>query len=125
MNINCSKNTWLQLYLVMFMLFSILLSKPASSSVLSGMIFYGHEVHTFQPCGDNKTFWIIASTYLRQELQTKSRAIISSPYEAVYVEIEGNIIHQTAAEFAKGYSGTLIINRLYSISRLNDDSCQY
>ena len=88
-------------------------------------MIYGHEVHTFQPCGDNKIFWIITSTYLRQQLQTKSKAIISSSYEAVYVKIEGDILNQSSAEFAKGYSGTLIINRLYSISRLNDNSCLY
>jgi len=44
-------------------LLTFLLLAPVETVVaqaLRGLLVYGHEVHTLQPCGDAHTFWVRA-----------------------------------------------------------------
>ena len=119
MNMQTSKNMWLWLFLVL----ALSITDISMAKVSKGLMIYGHEVHTFQPCDDTSIFWITASTSIHQQLQAESRELIKQPYEAVYVKIDGEITSQKLAGFAKAYDGTIIISNVHKLSRVDVNSC--
>ncbi len=91
---------------------------------MCGLLVFGHEARTLQPCGDDKTFWVDAQGPLRKRLEKEYRAVATGPYEAVYVEIEGEILDRPAGAFAADYNGTVGVTELHSISRADADVCR-
>jgi hypothetical protein len=43
----------------------------AAGAELRGLLVFGHEVRSLQPCGDTRIFWVQAPTALRQRLPSR------------------------------------------------------
>ena len=90
---------------------------------LQGLLVYGHEVHTLQPCGDTRTFWV-QTAKPGQGLVTAYRRLATTPYEPVYAELEGDLIHPPATGFAADYDGTFEVHAIGLISREKVAACR-
>jgi uncharacterized membrane protein len=95
-----------------------------SAAELRGLLVFGHEVRSLQPCGDTRVFWVHAPAALRQQLQTDYRRLATRPYEPLYVEIEGEFSKHQASGFAADYDGTIVISAVRSVSGDGIDACR-
>ncbi len=67
---------------------------------MRGLLVMGHEVRSLQPCGNDRTLWLSVRGALRQELETAIRRLTMRPYEAVYVEFDGEPATEPAGRLA-------------------------
>ena len=90
-------------------LFSLLIATMPLQGAESvrGFLVYGHEVRTFQPCHDRRTFWVEAPPNLHLPLLQQYRKTAATPYEPVAVEVTGTFGAPLTGEFSKDYAGTL------------------
>jgi len=96
----------------------------ACTSQMRGLLVLGHEVRTLQPCGDARVYWVhVPDAALREQLEARYRRLATRPYDALYVEIEGEFVDRPSARFAADYDGTLAVRELISISRDGVDAC--
>jgi uncharacterized membrane protein len=94
-----------------------------SGAELHGLLVFGHEVRSLQPCGDTRVFWVHAPDALHQQLQADYRRLVKRPYEPVYVEIEGEFSEHPVSGFAADYDGTIVISEVRSISGDGIEAC--
>ncbi len=90
---------------------------------MCGLLVFGHEVRSLQPCGDTRVFWVQVPDTLRERLETDYRRLTTRPYEAVYVEIEGKFNEDPASGFAADYDGTIEVREVRSVSRQANGEC--
>ncbi len=90
---------------------------------MRGLLVFGHEVRSLQPCGESKVFWIRAPARLRERLQADYRRLAQRCYAPVYVEIEGDFGELPVGEFAAGYDGTIVVNAVRSVSGAGIEAC--
>ena len=94
-----------------------------SGAELHGLLVFGHEVRSLQPCGDMRVFWMHAPDALHQQLQADYRRLAKRPYEPVYVEIEGEFSEHPVSGFAADYDGTIVISEVRSVSGDGIEAC--
>jgi len=85
-----------------------------------GHYTWGHEVRSFQPCGSDQVYWVKTSPEIQKELLEYHQANTSKPYEAAYIEFEGQILNDELTGFARDYDGLIRIN---SILKTTSTSC--
>lgn len=90
---------------------------------MRGLLVFGHEVRSLQPCGESKVFWIRAPARLRERLQADYRRLAQRCYAPVYVEIEGDFSELPVGEFAAGYDGTIVVSAVRSVSGAGIEAC--
>jgi hypothetical protein len=91
-----------------------------NDSAFHGDYILGHEVHSFQPCGSEKVYWIKTSPEIQKELVDYHQANTSKPYEAVYIEFVGKILDDKRTGFARDHDGLIRIN---TILKTTSTSC--
>ena len=94
-----------------------------SGAELRGLLVFGHEVRSLQPCGDTRVFWVHAPGAL-QQLQTDYRRLAKRPYAPLYVEIEGEFSQHRVSEFAADYDGTIVVSEVRSVSADGIEACR-
>ena len=77
-----------------------------SSEVYRGYLVYGHETRSFEACDSTESSWVIDDT--DGELPTLYRQLTSTPYQRLFVELEGELRSGPGQGFAADYP-----NRLY------------
>ena len=95
----------------------------ASAQEIHGLLVYGHEVHTLQPCGDTRVFWLRAPE-VGQELATSHRQLATYPYEPIYAELDGDFDELPASGFGAEYEGVIVIHAIRLISRDGVVTCR-
>jgi uncharacterized membrane protein len=90
---------------------------------MQGLLVFGHEVHTLQPCGDTRQFWVVAPE-VGQRLAADYRRLATRAYEPVYAELEGRFIEHPAAGFAADYDGTIEIREIHTVSTQKVTTCR-
>ena len=90
---------------------------------MRGLLVFGHEARSLQPCGDDRVFWVQAPAVLRQRLETAYRRFARRPYEAVYVELVGEFSEHFSSGFAADYDGTIVVRDVRSVSRDGIEAC--
>ena len=85
------------------------------ASALHGLLVYSHEVHTLQPCGEQRSYWLHAPR-VGQQLATAYQRLAKRPYEPVYAELEGVYVARPASGFAADYNGTFAVHEIHSVS---------
>jgi uncharacterized membrane protein len=95
-----------------------------SGAELRGLLVYGHEVRSLQPCGDTRVFWVHAPGAVHQQLQTDYRRLAKRPYEPLYVEIEGEFSQHQMSGFAADYDGTIVVSEVRSVSADGIEACR-
>lgn len=90
---------------------------------MRGLYVFGHEVRSLQLCGNEQVFWVQAPVAQRQQLATEYHRIARRPYEAVYVELEGDFSERSSSGFAADYDGTILVREVRLVSRHGIESC--
>ncbi len=70
---------------------------------LRGHVVLGHEVRTFQPCGEAPDLWVIPTPGLRSSYE----ALRHAPYQPMFAELRGELGPAPATGFGKEYAGQL------------------
>lgn len=95
-----------------------------SGAELRGLLVFGHEVRSLQPCGDTRFFWVHAPGALQQQLQTDYHRLAKRPYQPLYVEVEGEFSQRDVSGFAADYDGTIVVSAVRSVSGDGIDACR-
>ncbi len=95
----------------------------AEDKIYSGLYVYGHEAHSFQPCG-SEAYWVDATKWVIGPLQTFYKEETREPYQSVYVTVRGHMHDETLNGFAADYSGIFHISEVYLFSSEIPDSCK-
>ncbi len=93
------------------------------TEVFSGHAVLGHEVRTFQVCGDDRVYWIRAEPVILEELRDLSISLTAEPYEPIFIEIEGRLSSERGDGFAADYDGLVFITAIRRISASSDSDC--
>ena len=100
-------------------------SKPIEVTFRGNLIF-GHEVHSFTPCGTNRVeYWVMGDSPAYDELKETYQKLLGdvepSEYSPIYVVIEGKIIDAPKDGFGADYSKAMEVSQLISASAV--ESC--
>ena len=68
-----------------------------------GHVVLGHEVRTFQPCGEASKLWVVPTA----ELRSAYDALSHEPYEPVFAELRGELGPPPESVFGAEYQGQL------------------
>ena len=79
--------------------------------IFRGHLRFGHEVRSFQPCGKDVEYWVVDRT--GDDLWDVYRTLIHSPYEPLYVEVEGVLGPRPETGFGVDYERLLTITTLW------------
>jgi hypothetical protein len=91
---------------------------------MGGVLIYGHEVRTVRLCGQAKTYWLHMSTEQHNQLRSQVNRISKEPYQELYSEFYGAFTDDFSGEFAKGYDGTIELQKVHSLSEEIPASCK-
>ena len=94
-----------------------------NAQVHKGYYIYGHEVNTFQPCGQTRVLWVNASNEVLNMLQQNYSSLTSQPYEEVFVELTGNTIGKATDGFAMDYAGQFLVSKMHKMKKKSKDDC--
>lgn len=96
----------------------------ADQKRIAGHYIYGHEVNSYQPCGQKKVYWVVGSNEVLQLLEHKYAEHTSKLYEEVYAEIAGDYIGKAKDGFAMDYDGQIRVNSLHVMKRKSESDCR-
>ena len=94
-----------------------------SSSHMSGLLIYGHEVRTIQLCGHSEVYWLATTQQQRQHLVEAVQTLSQFPYQKLYIELSGTMGEDVAGEFSREYDGTIRVKKINRISAVIPDGC--
>jgi hypothetical protein len=91
-----------------------------------GHYTWGHEVNTFTPCNDQKTYWVTGSQVLLKNLEEQYKILTKTPYEKTFAVISGTLSPKDTNSdgFDSDYDGLINIDTVESISPSSDTNCQ-
>ena len=93
-------------------------------SRLKGHYVYGHEVNTFKPCGQKKTFWVTGPENTLRILEQKYVEYTSQPYDEVFLEISGKYIGKAKDGFAMDYDGQIFVFEMFQMQKKSENDCK-
>ena len=101
-------------------------SKLEKNLSLKGHYIWGHEVNTFTPCGDKKTYWVEGSSASIEKLKTKHQSLTQKPYEQIFTTVTGriNTSKNDPDSFAEEYDGVIFIDSVGVISKSTQMDCK-
>ena len=91
---------------------------------MRGLLVMSHEARSLQPCDDDRTLWVHARGALLQQLTAAVDHLTTPPYEAVYVELDGELLTEPSGEFAKDYDASVEVRAIRLISQEGVDACR-
>ena len=91
---------------------------------IRGLLVYGHETHTLQPCGSDKPLWVVAKGEMHRQLQRHYQRLASKPYDPVYAELEGKFRGTGKGEFSKPYEGSFEVDAIVTVTRQDIEACR-
>ncbi len=109
--------------LILGLLLSTFIPGLAWAETIRGLLVYGHETRTLQPCGRDQRLWVIAKGDLHRQLQQRYLQLVRKPYEPVYAELEGDFTGMGKGEFGKPYAGVFTITHLLTLSAGEVKAC--
>jgi hypothetical protein len=91
-----------------------------------GHYIWGHEVNTFTPCNDQKTYWVNGSQNVLKNLEDQYKGLTKTPYEKTFAVITGKISPKDANSdgFDSDYDGLINIDSIDSMSTSSDADCK-
>lgn len=112
------------LFAALFAMLMMTPSQPAWSEEMRGLLVMGHETRSLQLCGDDRTLWVSVPSAVRQQLEASVRHVTTRPYEAVYVELNGELSVEPASEFGADYDGTVEAHQVRFVTKEGIDACR-
>lgn len=98
----------------------------ASSPVLRGHYYWGHEVESFSPCGSKQSFWVVGDAALLKPIRAKAVELSQAkgkPYQPVYVEVSGVSEGKANDGFAADYDGVVRFTAVRTINSSSPSGC--
>lgn len=89
-----------------------------------GLLVWGPEVHTFQPCGQEAAYWVSASSWVIGPVIDYYRLQGSEAYGPIYIEFRGHLLDEILDGFAKDYSGLIRVSQVLSIDAKVPQGCK-
>jgi len=80
--------------------------------VYKGRYYRGAEVDAFHPCGADIAYWVSASSWVKSPLIDYLRLNTMEPYQPIYVEFRGHLLHEEVDGFARDYDGLIRISEV-------------
>ncbi len=108
---------------LLFLILAGVAACTPSPSPFVGLLVYGHEVRTLQLCNHSEIYWLVTTSRQRQQLAAAVAKFSSSPYQKLYIELNGIQGNEVAGEFARGYDGTVRITAIKTISATIPEDC--
>ena len=90
------------------------LPDPADGeALLQGWLIWGHEVHTFQLCGESKARWLLGDSTALDQLSAAYRRSLpqAKPYTALFVTVVGRKTTAPQDGFGAAYPAGLSVRR--------------
>lgn len=78
----------------------------------TGAYVWGHEVNTFQSCGEGNIYWVIASAPVLTQLQSNHNSVSAEPYNAIQITFLGHYLDEETDGFAMQYDGYIQVSEL-------------
>ena len=100
--------------------------KPLQNErILKGHYIFGAEVNTFKPCHLSKTYWVDGESDTLALLQKKYLKLKVTPYDKVYLEIEGDLKEKVDESdgFENNYDGIVLISSIKNIRAKSQEDC--
>lgn len=94
-----------------------------SDQQFSGTYVWGHEVHTFQPCDQDKVYWVSASGWVIADLREHYQSVSSEPYQPLLITFRGHILDEEVGGFASEYDGLIRISEVLERSTKVPPDC--
>jgi len=91
---------------------------------IKGHYVYGHEESSFQPCGQNKTFWVNGSIKHLTMPEQKYKSLTSKPYEPVFAGLRGQFTGKASDGFAMDYDGQFQLTAIIRVKKKSTGDCQ-
>ena len=95
----------------------------ADDKIYSGVFVGGVQGQSFQPCGD-EAYWLDATKWVLNPLQTFYKEEVKKADEHVYVTIRGHFHDEELNGKARDYKGIFHISEIYLFSSVVPDSCK-
>ena len=95
-----------------------------NSDVYKGYYIYGHEVNTFQPCGQTRVLWVSGSNQVLKKMRQHYARYTDQPYEEVFVELAGVLAGKAADGFAMDYDGQFLVKKMLTMKAKSKDDCK-
>lgn len=96
---------------------------PAGEQAYAGLYVWGHEANVFQPCDNDKTFWVSASSWVQDPLLEFYKTHTSQPYQAIYIEFRGIELDEDVDGFARDHDGLIRISEVLDLSLRVPEAC--
>jgi len=88
--------------------------------LFKGLYTFGHEVRTFQQCGDSeKVYWVNDSITSLRDKYEKTNRFPSYPYESVYAEVKGYLSGKSKLGYASEYENVLVVTEIIKVEAKN------
>ncbi len=97
--------------------------QATKSNTLSGHYIYGHEVNTFQPCGEKRVVWVQGTEDILSYLEQEYLRFSTKPYEEVFLQIEGHYMARASDGFAADFEGQINVKKVIQVASLSDSEC--
>ncbi len=98
----------------MLVLLAPLTGFAAPDTKFDGAYTWGHEVNTFQSCGDSQVYWVSASAPVLDQLKSYHDSVPGAPYRSIYVSIRGEYLDEELDGFAAQYDGLIQVREVLS-----------
>lgn len=82
------------------------------SERFTGAYVWGHEVNTFQSCGEDEVYWVIAPAPILMQLQDHHSSVAGKPYHPIHITFIGNRLDDETDGFAIQYDGYIEVSEL-------------
>jgi hypothetical protein len=105
-------------------LLSLLLAACASTSdAQRGHFSYGFETVSFQPCNSDEQWWVTGDAGAMQALVDQYEEVAQAQYEAVYVELQGDVSAAGAYGHLGAYQREFAVSEVVEVRGASDEDC--
>lgn len=95
-----------------------------AEKTLVGHYVYGHEVNSFQRCGQDEVFWVTGSGEILELLASQYSDHAAKPYDEVFVKIAGDFTNKDSAGFAADYDGQVQVSKVFLMTKKSITDCK-
>ncbi len=96
----------------------------ADSERIEGLYYFGLEVETLHPCGNEGAFWVVGEDALLQPLREMAAgASKAKPYQPIYVSVSAGFEGKANDGFAADYDGVYRITAVHEASASVPPDC--
>jgi hypothetical protein len=96
----------------------------ADAGKMRGLLVFGHEARSLQPCGGDRAYWLDVSGVQSERLEVQYRRLVTGSYDPVYAELDGEFVSQPDSGSAADYDGAIAVREILEVSRGGIEACR-